>query len=60
MGIETYLTVVFCIGILGIVIRGGFMCGEYPRVDERTLGQDVFGMIIAISFFAWVCALKFN
>ena len=60
MGIETYLTVVFWLGILGLVIRGGYMCGEYPRTESSTLGKDVFSIIIAGLFFAWVCVLKFG
>jgi hypothetical protein len=60
MGIDTYLTVVFWIGVLMLVIRGCWMCGEYPRVEVSSLGKDVFSLIIAGLFFAWICVLKFN
>ena len=60
MGIDTYLTVVFWIGILGFAIRGVWMCGDYPRVETKSLGQDLFGLIIAALFFAWVCVLRFG
>ena len=60
MGIETYLTVVFWIGIVGLVIRGVFLCAPYPRVEKKSLGQDLLTLIIAGLFFSWVCVLKFG
>jgi hypothetical protein len=60
MGIDTYLTVIFWASMLALVIRGLFICGSYPRTTISTLGQDVFQIIIAGLFFAWVCVLKFN
>lgn len=60
MGIDTYLTVVFWLGILSLVIRSALMYGEYPRIEQKSLGQDAFEIMLQGLFFAWVCVLKFN
>lgn len=60
MGIETYLTVVFWFGVFGLVIRSSFLFMKHPRKVEREIGGDVFGLLLAIAFFVWVCVLKFG
>ena len=60
MGVDTYLQVAFWLGIIGLVIRSIYVCGEYPRVQKTSLGQDIFTLILAGLFFAWVCFLRFG
>ncbi|MBR7747440.1 hypothetical protein [Undibacterium baiyunense] len=60
MGIDTYLTVAFWLGILGLLIRSSQVIGKHPRKVEHEVGGDVFGLLIAIAFFVWVCFLKFG
>ena len=60
MGVETYLTVIFWMGAVALFIRGGLMCGEYPRNRAYSLGHDVWMMLWQIAFFVWVCYLKFG
>jgi len=50
MGIDTYLTVFFWLGIVRIVIFVLVIAGvKYPRKIERSLGGDL----------VWVCFLKY-
>jgi hypothetical protein len=60
MGIDTYLTVVFWLGIVGLLVRSGRVIGKHPRKEEVEIGADVFGLLMAIAFFVWVCVLKFG
>ncbi len=60
MGIDTYLTVAFWLGLLGIFIRSVHVCGKHPRIVEHEIGSDVFVLLISIAFFVWVCILKFS
>ena len=59
MGIDTYLTVAFWLGLLGILVRSSRVIGKHPRVQEFEIGEDVFALLISIAFFVWVCILKF-
>lgn len=60
MGIDTYLTVVFWLGILGLIIRLSRLNGPHPRKVEHNVGEDVAALIISIAFFVWICVLKFG
>lgn len=60
MGIDTYLTVAFWLGLLGILVRSGRVIGKHPREEKIEIGQDVFALLLAIAFFVWVCILKFS
>lgn len=61
MGVETYLTVVFWLGLLAI---GGLLFllfnGHYPRVKNIDMRQDCLQLCITLFFFVWVCFLKFG
>jgi len=59
MGVDTYLTVVFWLGILGVFIRSIHLLQDHPRQRTESLGGDVLGMFLAIAFLAWVTILKF-
>lgn len=59
MGIDTYLTVAFWLGLLGILVRSSRVIGKHPRIKEYEIGEDVFALLISIAFFVWVCILKF-
>jgi hypothetical protein len=59
MGIDTYITVVFWLGILGLVMRSFWLVGEHPRVLENNTGTDAFGFLVTAFFLAWVSYLKF-
>jgi|FLMP01.1.fsa_nt_emb hypothetical protein len=60
MGIDTYLLVVFWMGVVGLVIRGIFLivC-SYPRKVESSLGADVLSFIIMAFFLGWISFLRF-
>jgi len=60
MGIDTYLTVVFWIGILGIIVRSSRVIGKHPRMEKTEIGEDIFSLLLGIAFFVWVCVLKFS
>lgn len=60
MGIDTYLTVAFWLGLLGILVRSGRVIGKHPREVKKEIGEDVFALLLGIAFFVWVCILKFS
>lgn len=60
MGIDTYLTVSFWLGILGLIIRLGRLQGPHPRKVEHNVGEDAAALIISIALFVWICFLKFG
>lgn len=59
MGIDTYFTVAFWLGLLGLFARSVNVCSKHPRKVEHEIGSDVFVLLISIAFFVWVCILKF-
>lgn len=61
MGIDTYLAVAFWVGIVGVAAK--LFCislSEYPRREKTSLGADLVSLIVSISFFVWVCFLRFG
>ena len=60
MGVDTYLTVAFWLGLLGILVRSGRVIGKHPREEKKEIGEDVFALLLGIAFFVWVCILKFS
>jgi hypothetical protein len=59
MGIDTYITVAFGLGILRLVVRSFWLIGEHPRVSTNNTGADAFGMLVTVFFLVWVSYLKF-
>lgn len=59
MGIETYITVAFWMGIFGVVVRSLWLIGDHPRITRTSVGGDVFGMLLTIFLLVWVSWLKF-
>jgi len=60
MGIDTYLTVAFWLGIIGVALRGVILiCCEYPRITKTSVGSDTMQFIVQAFFLAWVCYLRF-
>jgi len=67
MGIDSYMTVVFWLGIVGMVHRAFcllslfFFCssGDHPRVSSTKIGADVLGFFSGAFFLAWISYLKF-
>jgi len=58
MIMETYVTVAFWLGLVATIIRGSIMStSKYPRIEEKTLGSDIFMMMIQIGFMAWCAVL---
>ena len=58
---ELYITVAFWIGVVGLVVRLfviGF--GSYPRIDSKSIGNDVFIFILSASFTLWAGFLLFG
>jgi|GEM_PF-6837044 len=59
MGIDTYLRVVFWMGIVGITMTTlTIALAEYPRAPKQSLGADVVRLLLMIFFFSWVCYLR--
>jgi hypothetical protein len=59
--VEIYLTVMFWMGILSVVIRAVWLVSDHPRQQKAVnIGTDVFSMIAAIVFLAWVSVLRFG
>ena len=58
--VEVYLTVMFWLGILSVIVRAVWLVSEHPRPNKPTnIGTDVFGMIVAITMLAWVSVLRY-
>ncbi len=61
MGIETYLTVVFWLGIVGVSLRVLIMLGSsYPRNMKITTAGDTVHLLVGVFFLVWVCYLRFG
>lgn len=60
MGVETYLTVAFWLGIVGVLIGCGRLTLDHPRVETVNLGSDVLRLLVGVAFLAWVSILKFG
>lgn len=59
MGIDTYLTVMFWLGVVGIVARGLLMSmSTYPRLQKTTLGADIVSLFVGIALLVWVAILR--
>ena len=56
---QTYLTVMFWGGILSVVVRSMWLCGDHPRTQKTSVGAEVLGFLLAAGFLAWVAYLKF-
>lgn len=56
---ETYLTVMFWLGVWSIVVRSVWLVGEHPRTKVTNIGSDVFGWALSAGFLVWVSYLKF-
>ncbi len=57
---ETYITVSFWIGVLGIVIRLGYMIvADYPRKKTESLGECVAIALISAGFVVWAGILLY-
>ena len=53
---EVYVTVSFWIGIIALLIRGGIMSTAiYPRTEKKSIGADLFAILIQTGFVVW-CA----
>lgn len=57
--VEIYLTTMFWLGILSVVVRAIWLVSDHPRQQKPVnIGTDVFSMIVAIVMLAWVSALR--
>jgi hypothetical protein len=51
---EVYVTTAFWIGIISLLIRGAIMStASYPRTETKSLGGDLFAMLIQAGFVVW-------
>ena len=57
---EIYLTTMFWLGVLMILVRSVWLVGDHPRLTKTTLGADVFGLLFSAAMLAWVAWLKFG
>lgn len=58
--VEIYLTTMFWLGILSVVIRAAWLVSDHPRQQKAVnIGTDVFGMIFYIVMLAWVSVLRY-
>ncbi len=56
---ETYLTVVFWMQLMRLIIRTLTIgIADYPREKEYTMGFDICVLILTVPFFVWVIYLK--
>lgn len=61
MGVETYITAMFWLGLFAVVVRLLTIgCADYPRKTTYSMGVDIVGLVIGGFMFAWVCFLKFG
>ena len=57
--VEIYLTTMFWLGILSVVVRAIWLVSDHPRQQKPVnIGTDVFSMIAAIVMLAWVSVLR--
>lgn len=57
--VEIYLTTMFWLGILSVVVRAIRLVSDHPRQQKAVnIGTDVFSMIVAIVMLAWVSVLR--
>lgn len=60
MGIDTYLSVAFWMGIVGLILRGLLMLvAEYPRTTKTSVASDTLQFLVGAFFLAWVSYLRF-
>jgi hypothetical protein len=58
---ETYIAVMFWVGILGIFIRAlEISHGDYPRRVNYSIGEDVFLLLSSIAFVSWAGVLLYT
>ena len=58
--VEIYLTVMFWLGILSVVVRAAWLVSEHPRPQKPVnIGTDLLNMVLAIVMLAWVSILRF-
>lgn len=55
-----YCLVAFWMGTLSLFIYAGYIMGDYPRIQEKTLGQDLLVFITTAAFMVWVGNLLWN
>jgi hypothetical protein len=56
---QTYLTVVFCLGILSVFVRSCWLIGEHPRVESINAGSEVLMWAMSVGMLVWISYLKF-
>jgi hypothetical protein len=56
-----FIWIVFCVGILGVLLRAKHLCkNEYPRREEYEAPADVIGLLIQVGLIVWAAILLFN
>lgn len=59
MGIETYLTFAFWVGVIAIILRCLIIAmATYPRGTRTTLGSDLISLMVSIACLVWVVCLR--
>lgn len=59
--IQIYLTTMFWLYIVALVIRSIWLMSDHPRQQKPVnIGTDLFGMIFNIVMLAWVSVLRFG
>lgn len=59
MNVETYLTVMFWLLLIGVVIRACWLVADHPRQQKPVnLGTDVFNLLVQVGFLVWVSILR--
>lgn len=57
---EIYLTTMFWLGCLSVIMRVFFVVGDHPRRTSTSLGLDVIGLLLSIAMLIWVALLKYG
>ena len=56
--VENFLSFIFWLTSISILIRLILMCGKYPRVIMTYLHIDVINLVISLVVFTWAFYLK--
>jgi len=60
MGVDTYLAVVFWLGILGVILKCVNLTQDHPRQKSVNIGEDVLSLLLTVAFLAWVSILRYG
>ena len=57
---ETYVTVMFWLSVIGLCLRGLLLSiSRYPRTTTTSLGADLVSFLVNAGFMAWAGMLLF-